>query len=127
MVTLIACCGRQPVRDVLVEADRDGLTDADDLAVVGQHVGHRQVLGRMRLEGHLLAGGTAKAQRLRVERVALVVAERLGGGQVRPSGLSSTGDRGALVVVDHRDRAEHAVLGADGHGRVDASHRRRRP
>ena len=37
--------GSQPVRDVLVEAHRDGLTHADDLAVVGQHVRHGEVLG----------------------------------------------------------------------------------
>ena len=109
---------RQPVRDVLVEADRDGLTDAHDLAVVRQHVGHRQVLRRVGLERHLLAGGTAETQRLRVQRVALVVAERLGGAPGQAIGAQLAGDRGALVVVDHRDRAEHAVLGADGHRRV---------
>ena len=59
--------------------------------------------------------GTAEAERLRLQRVARVVAERLGGVPGQAVRAQLAGDRSAFVVVDHRDRAEDAVLGADRH------------
>ena len=58
MVTLIARWAASAVRDVLVEPNRDRLTDADDFAVVGQDVGHREVLGRVGFERHADCGRT---------------------------------------------------------------------
>ena len=73
----------------------------------------------MRLERHLLARDTAEAERLRTQRVALVVSQRLGRGPRQTVGAELAGDGGA-VFVGHGYRAQHTVLGADRHGRLDA-------
>src|SRR6201999_2563585 len=73
----------------------------------------------MRLEAHLLTGDTAETERLRVEGVALVVAQWLGRGPRQAVRTELAGDRGSLVV-DHRHGSEYAVLGADHYGRLDA-------
>ena len=89
MVTLIAFSAAIAVRDVLVEPDRDRLTDADDLAVAGQQVGHRQVL-RASGSGRSSGGGrAAEAQRLaRSACSACCSPAARWSASVRPSGLS---------------------------------------
>src|ERR1700733_15358390 len=75
---LYGALGREPVRDVLVEADRDRLADAHHLAVVRQNVGRRQVRRRVRPESHVLARDAAEPEGFGGQRVLLVVAELFG-------------------------------------------------
>ena len=109
---------RQPVRDVLVEADRDGLADADDLAVV--RAARRASSGsRANASGTSSAGWRHRRGRATAPSACSACCSRAA------RWCATSGRRGsahrrpdALVVVDHRDRAEDTVLGADRHGLI---------
>ncbi len=73
----------------------------------------------MGVERHLLGHDAREAKRLRAQRVALVVAQRLGRRPRQAVGAQLAGEGGA-VFVDHAHLAQHAIFGTDRHGRSDA-------
>ena len=70
-------------------------------------------------------GDAAESEGLRVQRVTLVVPERLGGGPAQAVGAQLARHRVALLI-GQRDRTEHAVLGGDRDRLVHRPRRRRR-